>query len=260
MRKLVVRLLAILAGFSVACAPAAPPNSIRLTKADLPYQRLHILKKGDVVSYILPNGRRLVYGVRSDSSFSAEQTTSSGLKMDRQDPTFEQLKNGGVCTSTGEFISIYYFDLDEYHVEVAEDLKATHNLPVIFRVSAGSTNQLSHEELRVLFDRDVPKESGPPLRVPIGTVHHQFNKISDFSVRLIVMNDRFEFDISDNVYALQEEERVAKLASLMNYVVQRYDSIDHISSFAMNILKDDALVCRYEAIKDGHGHWDLRKQ
>lgn len=250
--------VALLAGLG-ACKRSAP-NAVRLTDADLPYQKLYALQKGGVIRFELPNGRRVVYGVEDDEFGAGEQTTSCGLKTRCWEPAFDQLKNSCVSTSTRQSISIYSYDLDGYHVEVAEDLKATHNLPVVVRVSTAAAAPLTHEQLRALFDNKPPKEEGPPLRVPISTVHHELNQKFDFPVRLLVMNGEFTFDVGGDVHALKEEEQVAKLTPLMECVVQRYQDIDQISRFAIDVMKNDSAVATYVARRSADGHWELQKQ
>ena len=44
----------------------------------------------------------------------------------------------------------------------------------------------------------------------------------------------------------------------MTYVVDRYDGIDRISSFSLEVLKDDEAVFRYVAEKEDNGGWKLR--
>jgi hypothetical protein len=246
--------------FLSGCRGGCRPTPVEITKAQIPFQNLNVLNKGDTFSYRLPNGREVVYDVRSETLPFCEQTTSSGLKTWRVEPPLEQVAMDHVCTSGADQISVYSMVVDGYRVEVAEDLKETRNLPVIVRVCDQNADEPSFEALRALFDQNAATQTGPPLRVPMGTINHELNQRSDFSTRLAIIDDSIEFDVSDHVHALTEEERLAKLQTIVDCVVQRYEGIDGLTSFSINVLKSDEIVFQYVAQKDAYGQWHLVKR
>lgn len=269
--RVLVALLLVMATMG-GCKNTKPnPNRVALKESDLPAQQLHLLNKGDVVEYVLPTGRHLSWEVESDVFGCAEQTTACGLKAHTQQPPFEELKDYEVCTCTGDKISIYSFSVDGYRVELAEDLKASHCLPVIIRVfPVGKEKDMDHEVARAFFAEHVAATTSQPLRVPISTVHHGLNQefpfpvrlvvINNFPVRLVGINNEIAFQVSGDVFGVTEEERQAKLVSVMNYVVDRYEGIDRISSFSIDVLKGDDTAFRYEARKDHQKNWALHKR
>jgi len=259
-------IFSIIGAIGISCTPpvAAPsagvkpdPNRVSLKDSDLPSQRLHLLHKGDLVEYVLPSGRRLIWKAERDA-FGAEQATACGLKAHTQEPAFDELRDYSVSTSTREKISIYIFVIDGYQIERAEDLTASHGLPIIIRISP--LTNIDHEAARAFFTAHVTAATSQPLRVPISTVHHELLQTLSFPVRLVVRNEQISFQVSGEVAYMPEKERKAKVSLLMDHVVKRYEGIDRISSFSVDVLKDNGTAFRYQARKNSQGQWALRKQ
>ena len=236
------------------------PNFVILKESDLPAKKLYLLNQGDVVEYVLPSGRHLRWEAEVERFAICEQTTACGLKAHTQQPALNMLNDYGVSTSGRHGISIYRFEIDGYRVERAEDLLATHCLPVAIRVfPVGKEKDLDHEAVRAFFTKNVTVAS-QPLRVPISTVHHGLNQISPFPVRLVAFNNEICFQVSGDVFRMKEVERRVRLATLMNYVVERLKGIDRISSFSIEVLKGDEVACHYDARKNLKMVWALHKR
>ena len=128
-----------------------------ITEADLPYERLLLMKEDDAVVFILPQQRSVsVWCHKPDDHFSlAEQTTKSGLKTEWGEKPWirprmkykrigensftgdgwdSYIQMGGVVT-TGDKESDYTLYVDRLKVNIVEDLSATNALPVKIRVA-----------------------------------------------------------------------------------------------------------------------------
>lgn len=258
----------VVALFSFSCIAASgctgdereadPDNKpTELEESGLPIEAIHHLTKGDKIEYILPNGRQLLWLARADSGF-AEQTTSSGIKAYVVEPDFDELKNSSVTTSTRKEISIYRFDIDGFRVERAEDLSATHSLPVLIRIArANVLESLDHAVVRKIFDEQTNAVAGVPPRVPIGTVRKALREKFSFPIRIIMINNNLQLDISGDLHAEPELVRESTLREIMNHVIERWEQIDSADQFALVVMKNQQAAFKYNAEKDENGEWSL---
>lgn len=250
--------VALVVVFSVGRDRTIEANHVTLKEGDLPAQRLHLLNEGDTLTYVLPNGRRLSWRAEGDLGLGI-QTTACGLQAHSSQPDFEELQDYVVCTSTR--VKIYRFSIDRYRVERAEDRKATHCLPVIIRVSdLANYTEMSDETARALFAERVPAATGPASRVSIHTVHSELRRKFVFPVRLVIIDDGIRFQVSGYVFKAKEEDGQSEVTSLMNHVVERYEGVDRIDKFAIDVLKDNETAFRYTARKNEQGRWELHAE
>ncbi len=234
---------------------------VTLKDSDLPWQKLYNVSKGDSLNLTLPDGQQIRWLVQSDSLFGAsEQTTACGLRFDVKEPAFALLKRYGVSTSTGQSVSIYSFDLGDYHVDRAVDLRCDYALIMAIRVEkADARKGIEHAEARALFNKETRPGSAKQLRVPIATVHHGLNEKFAVPVRLVLTNTNICFQVSGNAHEKTEQERVQLLTSMMDYVVERYEGIDRTDKLSFDVLSQDDIVLQYKARRDDSGAWKLHK-
>ena len=250
--------LSIVTAFLFGAGTTVP--AVMLQDDELPITKLYPLNEGDTLTYMLPNGRKLIWGAAKDEFGIGEQTTVCGLKAHLSQPSFRALQQQRVVTSSGPKVSIYSFTIDGYQVERAEDLAASSCLPVIIRVcKADKATDLDHAEARDLFDKQAAPASTQPLRVPIGTVHHLLNEQVSFPVRLLAIDGDVCFQVSGNLAASTEAERRKVLAKMMDIVVERYDRIDRIRQFSLEVMEKDTATHRYQVRKNDTGQWSIHK-
>jgi hypothetical protein len=138
---------------------------LKLGRHDIPLQKKLLLKEGDTIYCDLPGKQfcKLV-AVKEQFPGAAEQTTACGIYLYEREPDFAQLKHYLVSTSADEEVSIYSFEIGDYYIEYAQDLRRREDLAVIlhialasdlapFAVNGGSDRGMSHEEARRLFDK-----------------------------------------------------------------------------------------------------------
>lgn len=237
------------------------PNRMTVTDGDIPVERVYLLQKNDVVQFSLPNGESIKWIAASDTFGSAEQTTSSGLKAHSITPLLDSWHNYGVSTSSQHGVSIYAGVLDGYRVERAEDLRSNHALPIIIRISrSNSSAELEHATARATFDRqNANSSSSPPMRVPVGTVHHGLKKAFGIPIRLAVVDGQIEFDIFGDLDQASEAARLSKLTQMMSYVDSTLEGIDKIDQLSFNIMRDDRPLHRYDASRDAANIWTVTR-
>jgi hypothetical protein len=219
-----------------------PRTELILDAQKLPLQQVSFLSKGNVVVCHLPHGQDLVWTTTADDFDSTEQTTFSGLKAFLTRPDISEVMDSGVTTDSQEAVSIYSFDVDGFHVDHAEDLHNSYGLPVITRISrAGTHGELSPQEARVIFDKEIKPTTGPALRLPIETIHYLLNQQMDYPIRLLVIggaitDGTITFQVSGDIWKSDELLRRKTAESIMTFVVGRYDGIDRINQFSVEIL------------------------
>lgn len=239
-----------------------PNGSFTIREADLPVTALYHLHKGDKVVYRLPNGRRLFWLTESDSGDAGEQVTNSGLKAWLQEPEFDAMKDYGVSSSDATDTSIYSGEIDGYTVERAEDLAATHSLPVIIRVSkAGTMSELSGEEARAQFDARAEPAVGARPRVPIMTVQKELRQMYPFTVGFVTATEQngridLEVDLYREPSQAPGAERDSQLRAILDYVVARWDKVDQADQIAL--CERDRSPSWNVAKKDASGKWVLQ--
>lgn len=211
--------------------------------------------------FILPTKDIFVIGCERRVGV-AEQTSASGLKSMCLKPI--KYKNGGVTTSTSHGISDYIYYLDNYRIDVLEDLKEKWALPVIIYVSEKDVEP-DFNQARNTFDKlqDLSKKIGKEPKYDFPGLHANLPKSFDFYIQSKLINKSMVYTIMKE--GITDETKSAERDNIAfeikSFAEKHYIDISSIKSIIVHFVDkqpDFTVKHTYKYTKsDISSNWDL---
>jgi hypothetical protein len=220
---------------------------------------------GSEISYLLPNGRTLVWRIKRDKYNVGADRTMNGLTAEIERPKLSDLSNYSVTTYTTSSVSATEFDLDQYHIACVKDLSAARDASLVIRISAidrVSDREIDPKRMRAVFGDSEVDDSKLSRDMTLSAVQDVIVQRFHCPVRAEMSGSILQLDLPDRWRDQSSQQRESDLGAIVTFVAGHLRQIESMTEIRLNVFRTGNAPQSYVAKKgaDGWGRLSSTKR